>query len=160
VAAIGLAFAALGTETRGSILEPASKGNVVGIKPSMGLASRSLVIPLTSYQDTVGPLARIFYDAAVVLPIIVGVDQYANYTSAIPDGGKIPDYVATTTEFTNLTCVRIGVPRNSFGDDLLYEDVKEYCHSCSIRIGNQYPSRPRSRNCRTCQFYTSGFHPI
>lgn len=100
---------------------------MVGIKPSMGLTSipLSLVIPLTSYQDTVGPLARTVYDTAVVLSIIAGVDQYDNYISAISNGGKISDYVAAATKYTNLTGSRIGVPRNSFGDDLLYGDANK-----------------------------------
>ena len=53
-ASIGLALAALGTETDGSILSPSSVNNLVGIKPSVGLTSRSLVIPISEHQDTVG----------------------------------------------------------------------------------------------------------
>jgi amidase len=52
---IGLAIASLGTETDGSILSPSSVNNLVGIKPTVGLTSRSLVIPISSHQDTVGP---------------------------------------------------------------------------------------------------------
>jgi hypothetical protein len=51
---IGLAFAALGTETDGSIVSPSSMNNLVGIKPTVGLTSRSLVIPISEHQDTVG----------------------------------------------------------------------------------------------------------
>jgi amidase len=51
---IGLALAALGTETDGSIVSPSSRNNLVGIKPSVGLTSRSLVIPISEHQDTVG----------------------------------------------------------------------------------------------------------
>jgi amidase len=57
---IGLALASLGTETSGSIIGPANKNNLVGIKPTVGLTSRSLVIPISEHQDTVGkrnPLA-------------------------------------------------------------------------------------------------------
>ena len=53
--AIGLAMASLGTETDGSILSPSSVNNLVGIKPTVGLTSRSLVIPISAHQDTVGP---------------------------------------------------------------------------------------------------------
>lgn len=122
-AALGLAFAALGTETRGSILDPASKGNIVGIKPSFGLTSRYLVIPISDRQDTVGPLARTVRDAATILSVIAGLDEYDNYTSAIPNGGKLPDYVAATTKYANLSGVRIGVPRNAIEDDLLLGPV-------------------------------------
>lgn len=104
---------------------PASKSNVVGIKPTLGLTSRYLVIPLADHQDTVGPLARTVLDAATVLSVIAGVDEYDNYTSAIPNGGKIPDYVAAATKYANLSGVRLGVPRNSWGDDLLYGDVNK-----------------------------------
>jgi amidase len=67
---IGLAFASLGTETDGSILSPASVNNLVGIKPTVGLTSRSLVIPISEHQDTVGPMARSVSDAASILSII------------------------------------------------------------------------------------------
>jgi amidase len=69
---IGLAFATLGTETDGSILSPSSQNNLVGIKPTVGLTSRSLVIPISEHQDTVGPIARTVTDAAYVLSIIAG----------------------------------------------------------------------------------------
>ncbi|KAH8897436.1 amidase signature enzyme [Thozetella sp. PMI_491] len=129
-AGIGLAFAGLGTETRGSILTPASKGNCVGIKPTVGLTSRYLVIPLTSAQDTVGPLARTVYDAATVLSVMAGKDQYDNDTGAIPNDGVLPDYIAATSKYltpkgANLTGVRIGVPRNALESDLFYGSVNE-----------------------------------
>jgi amidase len=57
---IGLAIAALGTETDGSILAPSSVNNLVGIKPTVGLTSRSLVIPISAHQDTVGPSTCLF----------------------------------------------------------------------------------------------------
>lgn len=61
--ALGLALAALGTETSGSILSPAGVSNLVGIKPTVGLTSRALVIPISQRQDTVGPMARTVKDA-------------------------------------------------------------------------------------------------
>lgn len=122
-AAIGLSFAALGTETRGSILTPASKGNVVGIKPSLGLTSRHLVIPITARQDTVGPLARTVLDAATVLQFMAGVDEYDYYTSAIPNDGQLPDYIAAVNKFPDLRGVRIGVPRNGIDDSQLYGSI-------------------------------------
>jgi amidase len=104
-------------------LTPASKGNIVGIKPSLGLTSRDLVIPITIHQDTVGPLARTVRDAATVLSVIAGIDKHDNITSAIPNDGKLPDYVAATTKYKNLTGVRIGVARNGIETDLLYGNV-------------------------------------
>jgi amidase len=58
---IGLAIASLGTETDGGILSPSSVNNLVGIKPTVGLTSRSLVIPISSHQDTVGPSTCPFF---------------------------------------------------------------------------------------------------
>ncbi|KAK8123690.1 hypothetical protein PG999_003608 [Apiospora kogelbergensis] len=84
-AGLGLAAATLGTETAGSITCPASFGNVVGIKPTVGLTSRFGVVPITPRQDTVGPLAQSVADAALVLEAIAGRDvERDNYTSAQP----------------------------------------------------------------------------
>jgi amidase len=111
-ASIGLSLAALGSETDGSIISPASSNNVVGIKPSVGLTSRDLVIPISQHQDTVGPLARTVKDAAYLLSAIAGPSPYDNYTSAIPFT-TIPDYVAACN-FSALRGKRIGIPRNIF----------------------------------------------
>lgn len=103
-------MAALGTETDGSILSPADVNNLVGIKPTVGLTSRSLVVPISQRQDTVGPMARTVKDAAYLLHAIAGKDKYDNYTSAIPFA-TIPDYVAACN-FSALSGKRLGVPRN------------------------------------------------
>jgi amidase len=113
---IGLAVGSLGTETDGSILSPSQMNNIVGIKPTLGLTSRALVIPISEHQDTVGPMARTVKDAAYILQAIAGPDQYDNYTSAIPWGrnGTVPDYPAAC-QFDALLGKRIGVPRNAIG---------------------------------------------
>ncbi|EOA88197.1 hypothetical protein ACJQWK_02038 [Exserohilum turcicum] len=118
-ASIGLAFGSLGTETDGSILSPSQVNNIVGIKPSVGLTSRSLVIPISEHQDTVGPMARTVKDAAYILQAIAGPDQYDNYTSAIPwamntTNATKPDYVSAC-RLNALEGKRIGVPRNAIG---------------------------------------------
>lgn len=107
---LGLSFAALGTETTGSIIFPSHKNGVVGIKPTVGLTSRHMVVPLNEYQDTVGPMARTVLDAAVMLQVIAGHDTRDNYTSAIPD---IPDYPAACKKDA-LRGALIGVPWNVF----------------------------------------------
>jgi amidase len=84
----------------------------VGIKPTVGLTSRYLVIPISSHQDTVGPLARTVRDAAIILQAIAGRDKHDNYTLAIPDCGKIPDYVAALNA-SALAGARIGIPYNA-----------------------------------------------
>ncbi|KAK3312991.1 glutamyl-tRNA amidotransferase subunit A [Apodospora peruviana] len=113
-AALGLAAVCLGTETDGSILSPAHRNNVVGIKPTVGLTSRDLVIPISEHQDTVGPIARTVKDAAYVLQAIAGMDENDSYTSAIPmDGvGVLPDYVAACNNEEALRGARLGIPSN------------------------------------------------
>ena len=111
---LGLAFAALGSETDGSIISPSDVNNVVGIKPTVGLTSRDMVIPISEHQDTVGPMARTVKDAAYILNAIAGFSEYDNYTSAIPfPGYTSPDYVAACN-FSALQGKRIGIPRNIF----------------------------------------------
>ncbi|OJD20031.1 hypothetical protein AJ78_00047 [Emergomyces pasteurianus Ep9510] len=107
---LGLAFAALGTETSGSLISPSQQNNVVGLKPTVGLTSRYLVIPLSQHQDTVGPMARTVKDAAKILQAIAGPDPKDNYTSAIPFK-TIPDYVAACKR-SSLKGKRIGIPTN------------------------------------------------
>ncbi|KAL2868993.1 amidase signature enzyme [Aspergillus lucknowensis] len=122
---LGLAFAALGTETHGSIVMPSNRGNSVGIKPSVGLTSRYLVVPISLHQDTVGPIAHTVRDAATVLSVIAGVDEHDNYTQAIPNDGVLPDYIGATKGSTNLTGVRIGVPRNGISPRITFAPVNE-----------------------------------
>lgn len=112
---IGLALASLGTETDGSILSPSSVNNLVGIKPSVGLTSRALVIPISQHQDTVGPMARTVRDAAYLLSVIAGKDPDDNYTLAQPFDTP-PDYVAALN-FSSFVGKRIGVPRNGLTPD-------------------------------------------
>ncbi|KFY25598.1 hypothetical protein V493_04570, partial [Pseudogymnoascus sp. VKM F-4281 (FW-2241)] len=111
-ASLGLAFAALGTETSGSIILPGSVNNVVGIKPTVGLTSRSLVIPISERQDTIGPLTRTVTDAAHVLNIIAGKDPLDPYTDAQPFPHP-PDYTKSL-KANSLRGKRIGIPRNAF----------------------------------------------
>jgi len=108
---LGLALAALGTETDGSIISPSSNNNLVGIKPTVGLTSRNLVIPISEHQDTVGSMARTVKDAAYVLQAIAGYDEYDNYTTAIPNNGSLPDYVAACN-YSALLGARLGIPQN------------------------------------------------
>ena len=107
---IGLAFAALGSETSGSILSPSEVNNLIGIKPTVGLTSRTLVIPISEHQDTVGPMARTVKDAAYVLQAIAGKDPQDNYTLAQPFDSP-PNYVAACN-FSAFRGARIGIPRN------------------------------------------------
>ena len=80
--AANLCAAAVGTETDGSIICPAQANGVVGIKPTLGLISRSGVIPISHSQDTAGPLARSVADAALLLGAMTGVDPADPATQA------------------------------------------------------------------------------
>jgi aspartyl-tRNA(Asn)/glutamyl-tRNA(Gln) amidotransferase subunit A len=110
--AAGLAYAAIGTDTAGSIREPGAVCGCVGLKPTYGRVSSRGVIPLSSSLDHVGPLAATVADAAVVLQAIAGYDT-ADVTSAdVP----VADYVSALRE--GAKSMRVGVPRVYFYDDL------------------------------------------
>lgn len=102
----------LGTETDGSILCPGSACSVVGIKPTVGLTSRSGVIPISHTQDTVGPFGRTVADAAFLLGAITGVDAGDPATDA-SDGHSYRDYAQFLNQ-DGLRGARIGVPRETF----------------------------------------------
>ncbi|KAE8168255.1 amidase [Aspergillus tamarii] len=107
---LGLAVAALGTETMGSILFPSEVNNIVGIKPTVGLTSRYGVIPISEHQDTIGPMARTVKDAAWVLGAIAGRDARDNYTLASPNPSV--HFYAGACQLDGLKGKRIGIPRN------------------------------------------------
>mgnify|MGYP001406079236 FL=1 len=84
VVATGLVNVAIGTETNGSVSCPSSVNGIVGIKPTVGLVSRSGIIPISSTQDTAGPMANSVTSAAKVLEVISGVDPNDSATLNIP----------------------------------------------------------------------------
>ncbi len=108
--AASLATFAVGTETDGSIVSPASACGVVGIKPTVGLVSRSGIIPISHTQDTAGPMARSVADAALLLAAMAGADPRDTATA----GAKIADYAAALDK-DGLKGMRLGVARNYFG---------------------------------------------
>ncbi|MBU6420524.1 MAG: amidase [Gammaproteobacteria bacterium] len=112
--AAGFATVAIGTETDGSIVCPSSVNGVVGIKPSLGLVSRTGIIPISHNQDTAGPIARNVADAATVLSVISGSDPRDPYTTDAR-------YHATDySRFLNANALkgkRIGVVRELAGYD-------------------------------------------
>ena len=85
--------------------------NIVGIKPTVGLSSRHLVIPVSEHQDTVGPMARTVSDAAKLLQVIAGADDNDSYTTACPFKDRYPDYLSAC-KISGLEGKRIGIPRN------------------------------------------------
>ncbi len=109
--AANLCAVAIGTETDGSILSPSSINGVVGVKPTVGLLSRSGIIPISKTQDTAGPMARTVTDAAILLSALTGVDPNDPATAGQESH---PDY----TKFLDIDGLKgatIGVERSYFG---------------------------------------------
>lgn len=105
--------AAIGTETDGSIVCPSSANGLVGIKPTVGLVSRSGIVPISHTQDGAGPMCRTVRDAAILLGALTGVDPEDSATAA-SQGKSFTDY----TQFLKsdgLRGARIGVVRKAFG---------------------------------------------
>ena len=107
-----LTFAALGSDTGGSVRMPAHFCGVTGLKTTVGRISRAGAMPLSQSLDTVGPLARTAEDCAVLLRLMAGADP-ADPTAI---SGPIPDYAAVTTE--SIRGLAIGVPNAFYVDDL------------------------------------------
>src|SRR5438309_490857 len=110
--AAGLCYAAIGTDTAGSIREPAALCGCVGIKPTYGRVSARGVIPLSWSLDHIGPLTATVADAAVVLQAIAGYDPLDACSADVP----VSDYASALGEGTK--SLRIGVPRAHFCEDL------------------------------------------
>lgn len=105
-----LAAVAIGTETNGSIQSPAVANGVVGIKPTVGLVSRSGIIPISHSQDTAGPMTRTVADAAIVLTAIAGSDKNDPIT-AEADKRKAKDY-SRFLDANGLKGARLGLVTN------------------------------------------------
>lgn len=118
-----LAAVGIGTETDGSIICPSSICGLVGIKPTVGLVSRSGIIPISTSQDTAGPMARTVADAAALLNIITGVDERDEATKA--GRGMAPADFTTSLNAEALRGARIGVARNMAGFHPLVDAVFE-----------------------------------
>jgi amidase len=126
--AANMAAVAIGTETDGSVVCPSSANSLVGIKPTLGLVSRSGIIPIAHSQDTAGPMARTVTDAAILLGALAGPDPDDAITGE-GSGKSFADY----TQFLDangLKGARIGVPRKYFGfndqvDKLINSSIEE-----------------------------------
>jgi amidase len=112
-AAASLCAVAIGTETDGSIVCPSSVNGLVGIKPTVGLISRSFIIPISHSQDTAGPMARTVTDAAILLGALTGMDP-ADPATAASRGKARKDYTPFLDP-NGLKGARIGVVRKFFG---------------------------------------------
>ncbi len=107
--------AAVGTETDGSIICPSQTNGIVGVKPTLGLLSRSGIIPIAHSQDTAGPMARTVADAAILLGAMTGVDKTDPATIASAKRA-LKDYTKFLDK-NGLKGARIGVARNMCGTD-------------------------------------------
>jgi amidase len=110
--ATSLATVGIGTETSGSILSPASQNSLVGIKPTVGLISRTGIIPIAHSQDTAGPMTKTVEDAAVLLGALTGLDDQdpATYASASYIQSDYTKYL----DQNGLEGARIGIARQFF----------------------------------------------
>ncbi len=129
--AANLCAAAIGTETDGSITSPASCTSLVGLKPTVGLVSRTGIIPIAASQDTAGPMARTVTDAAILLTAIAGADPKDPATRA----AKPEDYTKYLDRGA-LRGARIGVPRTGwFGINRNMDAIAEVALTELGRLG-------------------------
>ena len=135
-ASANLCAIAIGTETDGSIVSPSSVNGLVGIKPTVGLWSRSGIIPISKTQDTAGPMARTVKDAAILLGALAGEDPQDSYT-ATSNGKTQPDY----TKFLDANALhgkRIGVEKDGLkvnpAMDKIFQDAIDLLKSKGATI--------------------------
>jgi amidase len=123
-AAANLCAGAVGSETDGSIVSPSSRCGIVGIKPTVGLVSRSGIIPISHTQDTAGPMCRTVADAAILLGAMTGVDERDEAT--LPSRGKAQQDYTKFLDPDGLKGARIGVyhPRSLEGNPYVEETLK------------------------------------
>ena len=113
----------VGTETDASILSPAIQNSVVGIKPTVGLISRSGIIPFTYSQDTAGPFARTVADATILLTALTGLDRFDPAT--FKSEGKTEKDYSIHLDSNGLKGAKIGIFRNASSDFLKSDEYDE-----------------------------------
>lgn len=129
--AANLCMVAVGTETDGSIVCPSAMNGIVGIKPTLGLISRSGVVPIAHSQDTPGPMARTVRDATILLNVLTGQDSNDSATQGSPKADT--DF----TSFLNpngLRGARLGIARRFFGSN----DAVDRVINQSIEVMKQF----------------------
>jgi amidase len=132
-ASASLCAAAIGTETDGSVTSPSSINGLVGIKPTVGLVSRSGIIPISASQDTAGPMARTVSDLAILLTAMTGVDPQDPATAA-SQGKSAPDY----TRFLDpkgLRGARLGIARKFFENNAPMDAFLNTCIDALKKAG-------------------------
>ncbi|MEN0053720.1 MAG: amidase [Mucilaginibacter sp.] len=110
--AANLCVVGIGTETDGSIVSPSSVNGLVGLKPTVGLWSRTGIIPISKTQDTAGPMTRTVKDAAILLGALAGIDTQDSYT--LSSRGKIETDYTKFLDANGLQGKRLGIEKPSF----------------------------------------------
>ncbi|HEX6270212.1 MAG TPA: amidase [Anaerolineales bacterium] len=131
--AANLCVAAIGTETDGSIISPAQTNGIVGIKPTLGLLSRSGIIPIAHSQDTAGPMARTVADAAILLGALTRLDERDPATRLSKKRG-----LSNYTRFLDrngLEGARIGIARSMAGTNPRILKIFEHCIEVMKHLG-------------------------
>lgn len=128
--AANLCAVSVGTETSGSIISPASSNSIAGIKPTLGMISRTGIIPLAHSQDTAGPIARTVEDAAILFGFMLGIDPSDPVTFA-SKGKTVSDYTQYLDK-NGLKGARIGIPQYVYKD--MEENEKEILQCCIDEI--------------------------
>jgi amidase len=131
--AAGLCVAAVGSETDGSIVSPASINGIVGLKPTVGLVSRRGIVPISHSQDTAGPLTRSVRDAALLLGAMAGADAQ-DPASAAARGHFESDYVRHLN-IDGLRGARLGIARRFFADNAPLNAYLDRCVSLLAQAG-------------------------
>jgi amidase len=131
--AANLAAVAVGTETDGSIVCPSSANSIVGIKPTLGLVSRSGIIPIAHSQDTAGPMARNLTDAVILLNALAGIDPRDDATAA--SRGKASIDYTQFLDSNGMKNARIGVARKFFGFNEKVDRLMEAAIDAMKRLG-------------------------
>lgn len=131
--AANLCTVAIGTETDGSIICPSQISGIVGIKPTLGLVSRTGIIPIAHSQDTAGPMARSVRDAAILLGAIAGKDDEDQRT--LKTSSNIENDYTKYLDLEGLNHAKIGVARNYFGFNVEVDKIMENCISVMKKHG-------------------------
>ena len=132
--AANFAVVAVGTETDGSIISPAQKNGIVGFKPTLGLLSRSGIIPIAHSQDTPGPMARTVTDAAILLGAMTGVDKLDPATKSSNKKRGFTK-VEKLLDLDGLKGARIGVARHMAGTNPKVTKIFELCLEVLEQLG-------------------------
>ncbi|KKL08471.1 hypothetical protein LCGC14_2575540, partial [marine sediment metagenome] len=127
--AANYAVAAVGTETSGSILSPSSQNSVVGLKPTIGLLSRTGIVPISSTLDTPGPMTKNVTDNAILLSAMTGKDD-ADDKSVVANS----DFLQTVTEKSTLSGKRLGAMTTLIEEDSVYKGAVERMRKAGAEI--------------------------